>query len=609
MEREFLKAINHSLHVDVNRFMSWIRIMQSFFVQRQSRFDSRARPRQTVPLPHHYPRHLLSSGDHSYAIPPRPSGYSRARSVSPGPFQFTFVPPNVQGSRNDTHNTLPSSLAGRSMHVRRPVTQHTSYSYPPQQQQEQQRPVTSVAQESRATGNGSNWSSHAQNQQQWNEPSTNSVSRSSSVHDPLFIAIPGSLQRTRSKRSASQAFSPQSAEPPRPRPDERIQHHQHLAQPHPVHANKRGKPVLVSYPAHHAPGPRRIHHVHEVLASRPSTAVDLNFSRMSLSCSHGPSPVSDDDRRSRSAASYAPMQSHGAPYPHLTAPFDPYTAPSFRNEGSREGEPLELQYYQLVQGGRGVIRAQPSVAIPSHVEYVYNEDVSPSEGEHMRRSRLDSFGASSSAPGSASRETRTRYPASATFSTDDEEGGMSGSESSNGTGWEHPYHQRSSRTSSSFLQPGHHHQPSYHQQSSHVGGGYSLPPLSTLLAETSHRFTSPTPSSSSHPGPSPLGNVKYAVFANAGPPASYAPQWGLQVPTSNGQQVQYPPLQPVFQSPTGMESGPYSHPGHGPIRQRSSLSLPLSHSQPHSYHRHPQVQLSPAHATNTFTPHFTYEGR
>ncbi len=600
MEREFLKAINHSLHVDVNRFMSWIRIMQSFFVQRQSRFDSRARPRQTVPLPHHYQPHLLSSGEHAYATPPRSPGYNRARSASPGPFQFTFVPPNAQASRNDTHNTLPSSLAGRSMHVRRPVTQHTSHSYHSQQQQ---RPVTE---------NPSNWSSHVQMNQQQTQAQWSDCPSVASAQDPLYITIPGSLQRTRSKRSASQAFSPHSAEPPRPRPDERIQH-QHLVHPHPVHASKRGKPVLVSYPSHHAVGPRRIHQVHEVLASRPSTAVELNFSRMSLN-SHGPSPVSDEDARSRSGTSYQQHpQSHGAVYPHLTAPFDPYTAPSFRNEGSREGEPLELQYYQLVQGGRGVIRAQPSVGNPSRVEYVYGEHVSPSEREHMRRSRLDSFGAASSAPGSASREVKSRYPTSATFSTDDEEG-MSGSESSNGTGWEHGY-PRPSRTSSSFLQPGHQHQPS------HVGGGYSLPPLSTLLAEASTRFASPTPSHSSQARPSPLGNnVKYAEFANAGPPAGYAPQWGFQVPSSTVQQVQYPPLQTVFQSPNGLESGSHSDVGHGhhQVRQRSSLSLPLSahsqHARPHSYvqgssHRHAQVQVSPAYAHNAFTPQFTYQGR
>lgn len=617
--------------------------MQSFFVQRQSRFDSRARPRQAVPLPRHYQPHLLASGEHGYAPPPtRSAVYTRARSVSPGPFQFTFVPPNAPSSRNtnDTHNSVPSSsLTGRSWHAQRPVTQHTPYS---QEQQHQQRPVTSIPHES--YGTPSTWQSHAAQQQQplqqqqqtttaqWVDPSA-ATSTSGSGHDPLFISIPGSLERTRSKRSASQAFSPQSAEPPRPRPDERIQqqhhhhhHPHHLVHPNPVHANKRGKPMLVSYPNHHhVAGQRRIHHVHEVLASRPTTAVEINFSRMSLS-SHGPSPVSDEDVRSRSAAAagvaggYPPSQPpHGAAYPHLIAPFDPYTAPSFRNEGSREGEPLELQYYQLVQGGRGVIRAQPSVAIPhSHVEYVYREDISPSEGEYMRRNRLDSFGTSSSAPGSASKEGRTRYPTSATFSTDDEEGGMSGSESSNGTGWEHPYpHPSRAAPVSSLLQPGH------RQPSSHVGGGYSLPPLSTLLAETS-RFASPTSVHSSHARPSPHENnnsVKYAEFANAGPPASYGPQWGFQVPSSLSsssirEQVQYPPLQTVFHSSTGvrMEPSPHSDLGYGQPRQRSSLCLPSSSFSSHSYapgpsHRHAHVQLSPAYAPNAFTPQFTYQGR
>ena len=608
--------------------------MQSFFVQRQSRFDSRSRPRQTVPLPQHrYNGHVLTSGEPPYATAPRSVGYPRARSASPGPFQFTFVPPNVQGSQHDTHNSVPSSLAGRSIQARRPVTQHASHSHHPYQHH---RPVTSTSQDSSGAGNSSSSSSHAQIQQQaqpqWVDPSAATASSeyhaTPSTLDPLFISIPGELQRPRSKRSASQAFSPKSAEPSRPHPDERVQHqHQHLIHPHPVHAHKKGKPVLVCHPGYHtiqhpgggtgAGGIRRIHQVHEALASRPSTAVEINFARMSLG-SHGPSPVSDEDARNRSAARHPPplppAPAPEAVYPHLAAPFDPYTAPSFQNEGSREGEPLELQYYQLVQGGRGVLRTQPSVPLPPRQVYarqgsVYDGEISPYEREDMRRERLSSFGATSSAPGSAGRELKSRYPIGTSFSTDDEEG-MSSSESSNGTGWEHQHpHPFQQAASHPFLRP-------VHPPSSYGGGGYSLPPLSSLLAETSHRFPSPAGSSRSRTRPSPLGpSVHYAEFANAGPPASYAPQWGFQPPPLSVPQVQYRSAQTVFQSPTSTGPEARSHSDHGHIRQHHSLPLPYSHlphSHPHArspVHPVAPVHVSPAYARNAFTSQFTYQGR
>lgn len=133
---------------------------------------------------------------------------------------------------------------------------------------------------------------------------------------PILVNVPSA----RSKRSASQAFSPRSAEPPRPHPEDRAHanvHHEHIVHPHPVrrsraqfiphHAHHSATlshypshaPHLASYPVHHAhPHPhvhaqRRMNQVHEILASnsRPSTAVEVGFARMSLAPE--PSPVSD----------------------------------------------------------------------------------------------------------------------------------------------------------------------------------------------------------------------------------------------------------------------------------------------------------------------------
>ncbi|PVF97555.1 hypothetical protein CPB86DRAFT_734576, partial [Serendipita vermifera] len=244
MEREFLKAINHALHVDVNRFMSWIRIMQSFFMQRQSRFDSRARSRKMAPLPHHHTRLDVAP---AFATPPRSPGYGRARSASPQPFQFTFVPP-IQRSEtyhdHDTQNTLPSSLTGRSAYNRRPVIQH----YPHQAQpQPRPRPVTAV--DGGETRTSMNSLSQTGRESTWFEPGAPSA-QPGDRHGPmesLSLTIP--VQRSNSKRSASQAFSPQSAEPPRPRPDDRVHT---LVQPHPIHAHRRFRPQLIAYARQHS---------------------------------------------------------------------------------------------------------------------------------------------------------------------------------------------------------------------------------------------------------------------------------------------------------------------------------------------------------------------
>ncbi|CCA76811.1 hypothetical protein PIIN_10797 [Serendipita indica DSM 11827] len=187
MEREFLIAINHALHVDVNRFMSWIRIMQSFFIQRQSRFESRSRPRR--PLPHGH--HLAEPSVSSFATPPRSPGYARARSASPDQFQFTFVPPTTH-VRPDTQSTLPSSLAGRSIHHPRPLTQHGMYAHP----------------RSDAYESGSVSSSSSHHLLPWDSRSARtaaSETHSASAVEPLHHHL---LERSRSKRSASQAFSP-----------------------------------------------------------------------------------------------------------------------------------------------------------------------------------------------------------------------------------------------------------------------------------------------------------------------------------------------------------------------------------------------------------------
>jgi hypothetical protein len=261
----------------------------------------------------------------------------------------------------------------------------------------------------------------------------------------------------------------------------------------------------------------------------------------------------------------------------LVAPFDPYTAPTFRNEGATEDEPLRLQFYQLVQGGRGVLRCQPMVNIGLQVssqgEVVYSEgvDVSPHEREYeyeyaMRERERERFSAGS-----------TMHPPSLAFSTptptDDDEG-MSSSESSNGTGWEcqhqqHPSHLHAHQQQQLRLQS----QPQPQPQPQVVGGGYSLPPLSTLLAETQqHHFASPTPSAHVQASQTPMHeNVKYAEFANAGPPASYVPQWGLfsspsgATPYGNNNAHRNTTMT-AFQSPVGMESSGLSH-----------LDLPQSH--------------------------------
>lgn len=605
MEREFLIAINHALHVDVNRFMSWIRIMQSFFDQRQYRYDSRTRPRKVIPLPsnayhrnhtlnlphghhppHYYQPHYATSlpgatNAPSFATPPRSPGYPRARSASPEAttFQFTFVPPNRASPHSSTTpNTLAPELADRSIETRRrPVTQHSNY-YP--HPSDVQRPLSTSTSEPyhpssidrAATGN----SSHPHPHGQWLAPSTQNYNQS--VSQPEVIHVLGEehdrVSKSRSKRSASQAFSPRSAEPPRPRPDDR-EHERMLVYPQPVYlpmhphsllsrshhsANgtsnqsvlpRRGRPHLVHHYSsqqgsghvhgHHG-SVRRIHHVHEALAaSRPNTAVELGLARLSLS-----------GRPSPAIPTQSHPQSHSSYY-QLAAPYDPYTAPTFRNEGADDGEPLELQFYQLVQGNRGIIRCQPNLAIHHSVDVPAEAGV-----VYTGHSRMSSAGGSSSAPGSAGQEMRRKYPSS--LSTDDEDAAMSSSESSNGTGWapSHP-----SQTGSSYLHP--------HSRPQQVNGnGYTLPPFSTLLAETQQRFASPV-------APTPLSTsmeygVKYAEFANAGPPASYAPEWGFQVPPT-AYQVQYPPLQTAFRSPVAPQP---SHSQHLPHQSQTGTGMKRS---------------------------------
>lgn len=675
MEREFLIAINHALHVDVNRFMSWIRIMQSFFMQRQSRFDSRSR--RIVRLPHHHhqpyshqaavaaaPQHSHSHnqyyrqrahsrprlnahsddghGGHQSDVSLHNSSsgngnaaYGRARSVSPKVFQFTFVPPintqQGQGQISDNtlnvptsshvHHPISGTITTTSRHVSdelhqrpfagerpRPYTGHGhagSYAtlYRDEMEVYPGQPSNNYPSSSAAAS-----SSRAAAAAQWPNIDTSQSQSSGNAMiepSPILVTVPSS----RSKRSASQAFSPRSAEPPRPRPDERdhsyhsvrerdwerqSQHttpaHQTLVHPHPVrkvrpqfvgwhqhsnvyplaphhsqpHSSSSSHqyphhPQLTSYPNnattsgshHHSSHPvRRMNQVHEILASRPSTAVEAGFARMSLSSSqsHGPSPVSDTGPSrpvhhhhhhhqqqqpqfySQGSHPRSQLSLHNS-HSQLVAPFDPYTAPTFRNEGAREDEPLRLQFYQLVQGGRGVLRCQPVVnvgmQVPSQGEVVYSEgiDVSPQErGAGAGGSQVSAGGAV--------------YPPSLAFSTpteDDE--GMSSSDSSNGTGWEYHHHQQAQSQSQSHLQP-HRAPPSARSQPQVVGGGYSLPPLSTLLAETQQQFASPIAPSqlSAH---TPLHeNVKYAEFANAGPPASYVPQWGF-FSNSPGSSSQY----------------------------------------------------------------------
>ena len=581
MEREFLIAINHALHVDVNRFVSWIRIMQSFFIQRQSRFESRSRPRK--PLPHQHAYHLAAPSVSSYATPPRSPGYARARSTSPDQFQFTFVPPSTSHARPDTQSTLPSSLAGRSIH-QRPLTQHGMSAHP----------------RSDAYESGSISSSSSHNLPPWDIRSARTMV--SETHSASAVDAPNHkypLERSQSKRSASQAFSPQSAEAPRPRPDERGQHHhQQLLHPHPI---RRARPAPATHTSSyvlHQPGGRRLHQVHEKLASRPTSTVEANFARMSLSAasSHAPSPITDE----RAAAAAANQRNSIHAFPHLTAPFDPYTAPSFQNQDAMDGEPLELQYYQLVQGGRGVLRVQPNVAVPFPVDDAYDQShphhhpqqqqqpvaefASPS---YDRRERVHSTGGFSSAPETAgSQMRRMLYNSSATQSTDDEEG-MSGSESSNGTGWEHPHftHQRSS-----VHIPHEQEQQSYLQPTQAAGAGYSLPPLSAILGDTPLRFSSPSlPSADDQ-------NVKYAEFANAGPPATYGPQWGFQLPTSTMYHVQYPSSQMAsFHSPSHGTRSASMQP-----RQHSSLP----HSAHHAYDSHPHHPHLHHTSGAAVTPHY-----
>lgn len=203
----------------------------------------------------------------------------------------------------------------------------------------------------------------------------------------------------------------------------------------------------------------------------------------------------------------------------LAAPYDPYSAPAFRDADAREDEPLKLQYYQLAQGGRGVLRYQPvvdlGVEVPSH---------------DQRAQREDGY--------------RYRCPPNLAFSTptDDDES-MSSGESNNGAGWEcqqpphlQPYPQLQVPSHARSHPP----PPRIRTQSqlpARVRGGYSLPPLSVVLGETQPRFASPLSSVSAPPHhhlqqPQPFvqtpihEGIKYAQFANAGPPASYAPQWG-----------------------------------------------------------------------------------
>ncbi|KAG8826103.1 hypothetical protein FRC19_009710 [Serendipita sp. 401] len=598
MEREFLLAINHALHVDVNRFMSWIRIMQSFFVQRQSRFESRNRPRRVMPLPHHQyqTHHRFLDATSSYATPPRSPEYGRARSASPNRFQFTFVAPNVQTPQDqnpaDTH-TLPSSVAGRSITEQRPYTQQAIHSYP--QRQQQQRPVSSFETDGRSASSFQhNGTGHAQ----WIDPSrrlTPSEAYSAGAVDALRMPQP--LQRSHFKRSASQAFSPQSAEPPRPRPDERIQqHHQHLLHPHPVHAHRHGRPLSAVYPVHpsahhHAVGSRRLHQVHEVLASRPSTAVEAHFSRMSLS-SRGRSPIGDDGNPNRGGTGEELQNA----YPHLAAPFDPYTAPSFRNEGANENEPFELEYYQLVQGGRGVLRVQPTVAVPFPVEDAQDQGSEMMSG-YDRRDRVNSIGGFSSAPETTITERRSLdYPRSGSLSTDDDEG-MSGSESSNGTGWEHP---------DPHAPRVHHHQQhqQHHQYLQPIGGGYSLPPLSSILGDVPLRFSSPSAGHSSL-SPSSVAE-KYVQFANAGPPASYAPQWGFQVPASTRY---YPHSQEVTSGTTvnNMKSSQLPARQHPALQHEyAHLHSPSNASHLSTMDRHVSLQGSSMHGHHLHPSHVYY---
>ncbi|CCA69721.1 hypothetical protein PIIN_03662 [Serendipita indica DSM 11827] len=180
---------------------------------------------------------------------------------------------------------------------------------------------------------------------------------------------------------------------------------------------------------------------------------------------------------------------------------------------------------------------------------------------------------------------RMLYASSATQSTDDEEG-MSGSESSNGTGWEHP--QFSQERSSVHIPQDQH---GYLQPTSQPpanGTGYSLPPLSAILGDAPLRFSSP----SMRPAvPSPDDqHVKYAQFANAGPPASYGPQWGFQMPTSMPYHVQYASF-------------------HSPSRGTRSASMqPRQHSSlPHSaYDSHPHHRPHLHHAPGAVAPHAYY---
>lgn len=504
MEREFLKAINHSLHVDVNRFISWIRIMQSFFIQREHRFERTRRSQLMPPVQTHSP-----------SLPGKPQVYGRARSASPEPFQFTFVPPISQdeSSAAPTHG-LPPSVAGRSL-LRRPVTQH---SYPP---------IT----------DSTTW-----------RPSN------------LLAPIDTSGVSMGTKRSAAEAFSPRSAQPPaRPPPDDR------LSVRHPIHPLPRR-----GHAQHYHPQPtsRRTHtwHQQQSQPSRPSTAVEVHFARMTLSGgatnATGPSP----GLTSSSAAALPSI-------PNLTAPYDPHSAPSFRRS---DGEPLELEYYQLVQGGRGVRRYQPAVAIED------NEVDEDGFNEH----RESYIRATSSAPGSTSNYV-------VNLAGDNDESG-----SSSGSTIDAPWEQHEAYSQQQQQQQ--RRPPPPPPQS----GPYSLPPLSTVLAESRLRFSSPPPIMQDLPNsqryysdPTPYIESKYAQFANAGPPASHPQQWGYSVYERPRFVGQFPPPQRMpmmhtpatfYHSPAVMLSPPaWSYPHYAQPAMSPSYA-------PSPYAYQPNVQLAMA---------------